>query len=114
MDNDQKFSIILEKLSEVGERIAKVEVTTQLMSKDLDVIKAEDRLQNTLLDTHIQGTIANTSRLNLEIEAREKFDARLKKVEKIPQFMSSLYKVASYIALGVGIVYEAGRIIHLW
>lgn len=114
MDNDEKFLTILEKISEIGERTARMEVTTINMGRDLEVIKIEDRKQNELLDKHIQGTVANTERLNLEIKAREEFDSRLKKVEKIPQFMNSLNKVVLYAGALVGLIYEAGRIFKKW
>jgi hypothetical protein len=114
MDNDDKFLNILEKLSEIGERTARMEVTTQVISRDLEVIKAEDRKQNDLLDTHIQGTVANTQRLNLEIKARQEFESRLKKVEKIPQFMASFYKIVVYIGAIIGVIYEVGRILKRW
>lgn len=114
MDNDDKFIMILDKLSNIGERTARMEVQNDSLIKDVAKIKEEDVTQNKLLAEHIQGTVANTDRLNLEIKAREEFDTRLQKVEKIPQFMSSLYKIAIYAGAFVGLVYEAGRIIHAW
>lgn len=121
MDNDDKFILILDKLSNIGERTARMEVQNETMIKDIAIIKEEDSRQNNLLDEHIKGTVTNTDRLNLEIKAREDLEktqktmeSRLGEVERIPQFMKSLYKIAMYLGGFVGLVYETGRILKKW
>lgn len=105
---------ILEKIAEVSERTSKMEVQIGNITENVKFIKDEDIKQNKLLDIHIQGTITNTERLNLEIVARKDFESRLEDVEKIPQFFSSLKKVLVYAGVIIGIVYESGRIFKYW
>jgi hypothetical protein len=112
--DDDKLFIILDKLSNISERTARMEAHNDQMRKDIQFIKEEDSRQNQLLDKHIAGTVANTERLNLEIAARKDLEKRVVKVEKIPSFMGSLYKVMTYVALPIGIIYEAGRIMRFW
>lgn len=114
MDTPDKLLLILDKISEGNERQARIETKIEIMNDDIQGIKAEDRKQNELLAEHIQGTVANTERLNLEIQYRQELDTRVKKLEKVPQFLSSAHKVLLYSGTVIGIVYEAGRILHKW
>lgn len=114
MSTDDKFLTILEKTTEISERLARIEVKTEVMSKDLEVIKIEDSRQNNLLDIHIQGTRANTARLNLEIDARKNLEVRINKLERFPNFMKSVSSVIMYLGGLIGIIYETGRIFKKW
>jgi hypothetical protein len=107
---DDKLFVILEKLSGIGERTARMEAQNDHMRKDLETIKIEDGRQNQLLAEHIQGTVTNTERLNLEITARQELEKRVVKIEK----PISVHKILTYVALVIGIVYEAGRIMKRW
>src|SRR5579872_2856939 len=111
--DDDKFLAIMGKLSEVGERTARIE-TKQ--------VAAEDRLGKIEgdLKEHIKGTVINAERLNIEIQHREmlaeahaKLKNRVEKLEipqKVIQFLKSRIM---WIALaGAGIVAILSYIKH--
>lgn len=112
--SDNKFMIILDKISEISERTARMEVQQESMRSDISEIKEEDRKQNDLLDEHIRGTVTNTERLNLEIETRKDLVDRVEKLEKVPQFLKSIYKLFGFVAVPIGVIYEVGRILKKW
>lgn len=114
MGVEDKFLILLDKVSEISERTARIEVQLDAVKTDVNFIKIEDKKQNELLDTHIQGTVTNTNRLNLEIEARHLLETRMTRLEKIPNFMKSVYSILMYVGAIVGIIYETGRILKKW
>lgn len=114
MDSEDKFILILDRISEVSEKQVRIETKMEGVQEELKNIATQDEKQNQLLAEHIQGTIANTKRLNLEIEARAVLESRVNKLEKVPQFMGSLYKILVYLGAVVGLVYEFGRILHKW
>jgi hypothetical protein len=114
MTQDDKLITVLEKISEVSERTARIEVQLTTVKQHVDAIQEQDIKQNELLAEHIQGTVANTERLNLEIEARKSFESRVEKLEKIPQYVKTSYQILMYLGVVVGIVYESGRILRKW
>lgn len=114
MDSQDKLLLILDKISESNERQARIETKMEGLAYEVEGIKKEDKEQNRLLAEHIQGTVANTERLNLEIQNRADLETRVKKLEKVPQFLGNLHKVVLYVGTIIGIVYEAGRILHKW
>lgn len=121
MRDDDKLSLILNKIMEVSERTARIETKVESMEQDITFIKDEDRKQNDLLDTHIQGTVTNRERLNLEIKSREDLekkvgtvDTRVEKLETFPKFLKSFKAVLLYIAACTIAVYEIGRVIGKW
>lgn len=93
-DREDKFMLILDRISEVSERTARMETKMDVMEKDIEFIKEEDRKQNELLDQHIQGVKTNTSRLEEEKRARELAEIQLKKrvdkLEESPKFWGAL------------------------
>lgn len=62
--DDNKFIAIMDKLSEVGERTARIETKQSAVENRLTSIEQD-------LSVHIKGTVVNTERLNIEISHRE-------------------------------------------
>lgn len=69
--DDNKFLAIMDKLSEVGERTARIEATQDAMNCRLGKIEDEDAKQNELLAEHIEGTIQNREAIKNETARRE-------------------------------------------
>lgn len=118
-DSNSKLLVLLDKISEISERTARMEVTQDHMKQDLDrmkddieVIKKEDAVQNQLLAEHIAGTVANTNRLELEIKARQDLEARISKLEETPKFLSFTKKIAQYVAIIVGAAIAIKKLFH--
>lgn len=120
-DNDDKFILLLDKLSEIGERTVRMETEQKNMKDDLEEVKRQDVLQNQLLDEHIRGVELAHSRLDNEIKIREtlqsaqtEIKSRVESLEVTPKFFKSIYSILMYAGGIIGIVYEAGRILHKW
>lgn len=97
MANDDKFILILEKLSDIGERTARMEVNQDNMKDDLDEVKRQDDVQNKLLAEHIQGVQTAQLRLDNEIQARKLIEdeqallkSRVAILEAGPKFRATL------------------------
>lgn len=85
---------IFEKLTEVSERCARIEVELGSVKEDIRDIKIEDSKQNKLLAEHIAGTITNRERLELEIKNREdalKHSAA--EIDRLEDTSSKRYKI---------------------
>jgi DNA-binding transcriptional regulator GbsR (MarR family) len=109
--NDDNLLLILGKLSEISERTARIETKQEYMQADIETIKVEDARQNVLLAEHIQGTVTNRQRLNLEIKAREDVEraqaeltSRVSKLEEAPKFLEALKKYAKWLTVVAGAV----------
>jgi hypothetical protein len=120
-DGDDKFILLLDKLSEIGERTVRMETEQKNMKDDLEEVKRQDILQNQLLDEHIRGVELAHSRLDNEIKVRESIQlaqteikGRVESLEVTPKFFKSIYSILMYAGGIIGIVYEAGRILHKW
>lgn len=109
--SDTSFHIlILERLTEMSERTARMEAEQKNMKEDLEEVKRQDVLQNELLDEHIRGVQIANSRLDNEIMIRkaievqsENIKSRVEILEEAPKFRASLKQ---YI-VGVGSVAAA-------
>lgn len=112
--DDQKFIAIMDKISEVSERTARIEERQKIQGEDLAKVKEQDEIQNKLLAEHIAGVRATNERLNVEIQERKDVSARVSKLEELPNFFKSGKAILVYIAIIVGIVYEAGQILGKW
>jgi hypothetical protein len=96
-DDKNHFLLVLEKISEIGERTARMEVEQKNIKEDLEEVKIQDVKQNELLAEHIAGVKAAHARLENEIRVRELLEAeqrsiksRVDKLEEAPRFRSSL------------------------
>lgn len=103
--NDDKFLILIDKISEIGERTARMEADQKNIKEDLEEVKRQDTIQNQLLDEHIKGVETAHARLDNEIEIRKtiqsefrNINARVSSLEETPKFLKSLKKVMLYIA----------------
>lgn len=118
MDSQDKLLLILDKISESNERQARIETKMEVMKDEIEGIKKQDMEQNKLLAEHIQGTVANTERLNLEIENRRELESRVETLEKVPNMIITItnwaYKIALWLGTPVGVAYEIGRMLHKW
>lgn len=108
---------ILTKISEVSDRVTRIETKVDVMENDLSQVKKEDAKQNELLAQHILGVRTNSERLELEKQRREVLEARLESVENIPKFFSALKTIFIWvgaviapIATVVGLYYSAMKI----
>ena len=115
--NDDKFVTILEKLSDISERTARMEVEQSYMKQDLDEVKRQDVTQNQLLAEHIKGVATANARLDNEILARkaaqmeqDQLKSRVDALEEPNKFFATLKKYLLYIAAVGG----AASIIHNW
>lgn len=110
--DDNKFNILLlEKISEIGERTARMEVSQSNMKDDLEEVKRQDVRQNELLAEHILGVQTAHARLDNEIEVRKSLEmiqlnlqSRVEVLEEAPKFLSNLKKYLIYIAAVGGAV----------
>lgn len=111
MAQDDKLILILEKLSTIGERTARMEVEQQNMKEDLEEVKRQDVHQNTLLAEHIKGVETAQLRLDNEILARRAIEAsqadlksRVEKLEEPKKFLVNLKSYLLYIAATGGAI----------
>jgi hypothetical protein len=118
--NDDNLLLILGKLSEISERTARIETKQEYMQADIETIKVEDARQNVLLAEHIQGTVTNRQRLNLEIKAREDVEraqlelaSRVSKLEEAPKFLENLKKYAKWITVVAGAILVLIKLLHM-
>lgn len=107
--NEDNLLKILDKLSEISERTARIEIKQEYMQSDIEKIKSEDAHQNKLLAEHIAGTETNRQRLDVEIRAREAVERvqktlsdRIEKLEEAPKFFGTLKKYAKWVAVVAG------------
>lgn len=105
MPQDDKFLLILEKLSDISERTARIEVEQKNMKDDLEEVKRQDSIQNQLLAEHIRGVDTQALRLDNEIEARKLMDEkvsllrnRVNKLEEPSKFLEIAKKYILYVA----------------
>lgn len=96
---------ILEKIIEISERSARMEVEQQVMKVALLKISDMDEVQNRLLDEHIKGVATANARLDNEIIMRTALEVRQEmlanKVEKLEEprkFLSNLKVIVLYVA----------------
>lgn len=114
---DEHVIILLDKISEIGERTARMEVEQKNMREDLDEIKKQDLIQNDLLDEHIKGVNTANARLDNEIKVRKTMELeqdllkqKVEKLEEPSKFLETFKKYLLYIAAVGG----AGAAIHNW
>ena len=122
MSRDEDLLIqILNKVSDVSERLVAVESQCQTMQKDISYIKEEDAQQNKLLAEHIEGVKTNKQRLDLEVEKNEDYrvkskeifrqhNERLDSLETPGKVMKALKSAAGWI-ITIG---SAGALIAKW
>lgn len=115
---DDNLLKILEKVSEISERTARIETKQEYMQGDIEKIKLEDSHQNKLLAEHIAGTETNRQRLDVEIKAREAVERvqktladRIEKLEEAPKFFSTLKKYSKWVAVVAGGVLAALKLL---
>lgn len=109
---DDQFLLILEKLSDISERTARMEVNQSNMKDDLEEVKRQDVHQNRLLAEHIAGVETQALRLDNEIQIRkdlkeeqDNLKSRVAALEEPSKFLYNLKKYTLYIAaLGGGIL----------
>lgn len=108
-NRDDQFLLLLEKMGEISDRTARMEGKVELIVRDVEQIKAEDAIQNKLLAEHIQGTITNRERLEVEIQNRRDLEAkveerarlsdeRMKRVEALEEPGKVLNILKKYVA----------------
>lgn len=109
--NDDRFILILEKLSNINERTARMEVEQKNMKEDLEEVKRQDVQQNQLLAEHIKGVETANLRLDNEILIRETIQtsqadlkSRVEKLEEPKKFLLQVKQIALYIAAISGAV----------
>lgn len=95
--NDDKFLLLLEKISEIGERTVRMETEQKNMKEDLEEVKRQDVQQNQLLAEHIRGVDTQAKRLDNEIQSRkllqetaENLKSRVAILEESPKFRATL------------------------
>jgi hypothetical protein len=113
-DSSDKFLLLLDKIQEIGERTVRMEVEQRLMKEDLEEVKVQDKIQNELLADHIAGVKTAQARLDVEVEHRKDLTNRVEALEVPRKFIKNIYHLLMYAGAVVGIVYEAGRILHKW
>lgn len=104
MPSDDKLLMILEKLGEISERTARIEVGYEHMKADVAEIKRQDDIQNKLLDEHIKGVATAQQRLTNEIEVRKALETRVSKLEEPSKFLSLLKKYIVWIGAVAGAI----------
>ena len=111
MANDEKFILILEKLSDIGERTARMETEQSNMKEDLAEVKRQDSVQNRLLEEHIRGVETAQRRLDNEILIRGTLEntqndlkSRVEKLEEPHKFLIQVKQIALWIAAISGAV----------
>lgn len=86
-----KNDLVLEKLTEISERLVRVETRVDFISDDMKDVKAQDLIQNKLLDEHIAGVNSVKELVKVESEKRDLIqaqnDERLKKIETPYKFI---------------------------
>jgi len=97
MSDNKNFILLLEKISEIGERTVRMEVNQENMKEDLEEVKRQDIHQNKLLDEHIRGVQTAQARLDNEIQARKLMEeqqgllkSRVDLLETGPKFRATL------------------------
>lgn len=115
--NDDKFLILIDKISEIGERTARMEAEQKNIKEDLEEVKRQDTIQNQLLDEHIKGVETAHARLDNEIQIRttiqaefKNLNSRVASLEETPKFLKSLKKVLLYVAAVGGAI----TVIYQW
>lgn len=111
MSDKKELTMILDKISEVSERTARMEVQQQNMKEDIEGIKEQDKVQNQLLAEHIAGVQTAHERLNNEIQIRKSIEeqqknlkSRVETLEEGPKFLKTLKTIVLYIAAVGGAV----------
>lgn len=109
--DDSKFLLILEKLSDIGERSARMEVEQRNMKEDLEAVKKQDEVQNQLLSEHIRGVETQAARLDNEILVRRSLEqqaadlkSRVDKLEEPSKFLVTAKKYLLYISATGGAI----------
>lgn len=94
---DDKFILLLDRISEVSERTARIEAELSNVKNDVEGINYQDAIQNKLLEEHIRGVHTANERLSNEIEARkliqaqqESLQTRIVSLEEAPKFRATL------------------------
>lgn len=102
--------LLLEKVTEVSERTARIESEQVFIKEDLENIKEQDLIQNKLLAEHIRGVQTANLRLDNEIESRKLMQetqttltGRVSTLEEAPKFRANLKQ---YI-VGIGAIAAA-------
>lgn len=118
--NDDRFVLILEKLSNINERTARMEVEQKNIKEDLEEVRRQDVHQNQLLAEHIKGVETANARLNNEISIREilqfnqtELKSRVEKLEEPKKFLMHVKQIALYIAAIAGAVLAVMKFIPL-
>lgn len=103
--DDNKFLLILEKLSDISERTARMEVEQKNMKEDLEEVRKQDSVQNQLLAEHIKGVETQAQRLDNEIQTRKLMEeeqksikSRVEKLEEPKKFLSTAQKYLVWVA----------------
>ena len=109
--DDSKFLLILEKLSDIGERSARMEVEQRNMKEDLEAVKKQDEVQNQLLSEHIRGVETQAARLDNEILVRRSLEqqaadlkSRVDKLEEPSKLLATAKKYLLYISATGGAI----------
>jgi hypothetical protein len=109
--NDDKFILILDKLSDIGERSARMEANQDNMKEDLEEVKRQDVHQNQLLAEHIKGVETAQLRLDNEILARRSIESiqadlksRVEKLEEPKKIITALKNITLYAAAIGGLI----------
>jgi septal ring factor EnvC (AmiA/AmiB activator) len=117
MANDDKFITIIESLSDIRERLVRMEVEQTHSKQDLEELKTQDHIQNQLLAEHIRGVNTANARLDNEILIRKSLELKqtelenkIEKLEEPNKFLATLKKYLLYIAAVGG----AATAIHNW
>lgn len=104
MAQSDKFILILDKLSDIGERTARMEAKQENIIEDLREVKRQDNIQNNLLAIHIKGVETAHARLENEIIIRKSVELaqleiknRVDRLEEPNKFFETLKKYAMYI-----------------
>jgi hypothetical protein len=88
-----KSEPILDKLTEISERLAVVETHIGYLSVDLAEVKQQDMIQNRLLEEHIAGVETARQLIAMEKQTRtgqiEDLDLRITTVEFFPKFVQN-------------------------
>lgn len=97
MSIDDKFLILIDKISEISERTVRMETNQDNMKEDLEEVKRQDVKQNELLAEHIKGVQTAQARLDNEIQARKLMEeqqtllkSRVDLLEAGPKFRATL------------------------
>jgi xylose isomerase len=119
-NQDDKFLLLLEKISEISERTVRMETEQKNMKEDLEEVKRQDIKQNELLAEHIAGVDTQAKRLDNEIEIRKSIQeetmsikSRVERLEEAPKFRATMKQYIIFAATLLSALVAVAKLLKL-